>query len=87
MPNHRTPMSHEVTARLLELGFPADFAQIVGEELNTDFTAKMMLGYLRDANPRTMTEVADELLGILAFRDKCVQKQIQKKTAPWAEWL
>lgn len=47
--------------------------------MNTDFTARMMLGYLRDAQPKTMEEVADEMLGILALRDKCMQKQIQKK--------
>lgn len=47
--------------------------------MNTDFTARMMLGYLRDAQPKTMEEVADEMLGILELRDKCMQKQICRK--------
>lgn len=76
MPRNRTQLSLEVTAQLLRLGFPAAFARLVGEQLNTDFTARQMLGYLRDAHPRTMEEVADEMLGILALRDKLVERKI-----------
>ncbi|MCQ2452475.1 MAG: hypothetical protein MJ075_04995 [Oscillospiraceae bacterium] len=87
MSKHRSAMSLEITERLLELGFHGDFARIVGEELNTDFVAKMMLGYLRDARPSTMEEVADEMLGILEFRKRCVEKQIAKKQIHWENWL
>lgn len=75
----RTALSYEVSTRLAEMGFLPEFAYLVGTQMNTDFTARMMLGYLRDAQPKTMEEVADEMLGILALRDKCMQKQIQKK--------
>ena len=51
MPPKRTQLSLDVTARLLQMGFPAAFAQLVGEQLNTDFTARMMLGYLHAAQP------------------------------------
>ena len=44
--------------------------------MNTDFTARQMLGYLRDAHPLTMEEVADEMLGILSLRDKLVERKI-----------
>ncbi len=84
---HRTEMSFAVSEKLLSLGFDPEFAELVGEQMNTDFVARMMLGYLRDACPRTMEEVADEMLGILEFREKCVQKQIAKKTCAsfWSE--
>ena len=75
----RTAMSYAVSDRLEALGFPPDFAELIGEQMNTDFTARMMLGYLRDAEPRRMEDVADEMLGILEFRDRCMQKQIGKK--------
>lgn len=77
---HRTAQSYEVTTRLISMGFPAEFAELIGQQTNTDFTARQMLGYLRDADPHTMEEVADEMLGILEFRDRCQQKQILKKT-------
>lgn len=75
----RTAMSYEVSNCLTEMGFPTEFAYLVGSQMNTDFTARMMLGYLRDAQPKTMEEVADEMLGILELRDKCMQKQICRK--------
>lgn len=71
-------MSYQVTQRLKQMGFPPEFAEIIGQEMNTDFVARQMLGYLRDAKPTTMEEVADEMLGILEFRQKCVEKQIAK---------
>lgn len=43
--------------------------------MNTDFVARMMLGYLRDAKPTTMEEVADEMLGILELRERCIQRK------------
>lgn len=76
MPPKRTQLSLDVTAQLLQMGFPDAFARLVGEQLNTDFTAKQMLGYLRDAQPKTMEEVADEMLGILSLRDKLVERKI-----------
>lgn len=72
-------MGQEVSECLVRMGFPEAFAGLVGAQLNTPFTGRMMLGYLRDAQPRTMEEVADEMLGILELRDKCMKKQIEKR--------
>ncbi len=70
----RTASSYAVTQRLMQMDFPADFADLVGQELNTDFTAEWMLRYLDAAQPDSMELVADEMLEILAFRDRCIQK-------------
>lgn len=43
--------------------------------MNTDFVARMMLGYLRDGKPTTMEAVADEMLGILELRKRCIEKK------------
>lgn len=72
----RTRSSYAVTETLLQIGFPPDFAEIIGRELNTDFTAEWMLRYLAAARPNSCELVADEMLEILAFRDRCVQKHI-----------
>ena len=73
---HRTEMSLQVTQQLVSMGFPAAFAQLAGEQMNTDFTARQMLGYLRDARPRTMEAVADEMLGILEMRDRFIERKL-----------
>lgn len=73
---HRTEMSLQVTQQLVSMGFPVAFAQLVGEQMNTDFTARQMLGYLRDARPRTMEAVADEMLGILEMRDRFIGRKL-----------
>lgn len=70
---NRTPMSYEVTERLVQMGFQREFATLVGEQMNTDFVARMMLGYLRDGKPTTMEAVADEMLGILELRQRCIE--------------
>ena len=44
--------------------------------MNTEFTARQMLGYLRDARPRTMEAVADEMLGILEMRDRFIERKL-----------
>ena len=35
----------------------------------------MMLGYLQDGKPTTMEAVADEMLGILELRKRCIEKK------------
>lgn len=72
----RTASSYEVTAALIRMGFPPDFAELVGRELNTDFTAQWMLRYLSAAHPNSMELVADEMLEILAFREQYIQRKL-----------
>lgn len=74
MASNRSALSYEVTGRLVQMGFRREFATLVGEQMNTDFVARMMLGYLRDGKP-TMEAVADEMLGILELRKRCIEKK------------
>ena len=46
MASNRSALSYEVTERLVQMGFRREFATLVGEQMNTDFVARMMLGYL-----------------------------------------
>lgn len=75
MASNRSAPSYEVTERLIQMGFQREFATLVGEQMNTDFVARMMLGYLRDGKPTTMEAVADEMLGILELRKRCIEKK------------
>lgn len=77
MASNRSALSYEVTERLVQMGFQREFTTLVGEQMNTDFVARMMLGYLRDGKPTTMEAVADEMLGILELRKRCIEKKKQ----------
>ena len=49
----KSPQSIQLYNIMLRLGYPEEFADIVTKNLNTDFTATRMMGYLyRYSNPR-----------------------------------
>ena len=66
----------ELYKLLLERGYPKKFcAEIAYKNMNTDYTATRMLGYLyRMSNPR-LEDLVDEMLAILSDRDAIVQKK------------
>lgn len=67
--------SNELFRMLQEKGFPEDFCrEIAYKQMNTDYTATGMLGYLyRYTEPR-IEDVVDEMLAILSDRDMLVRK-------------
>ena len=73
MASERTDELYKV---LLDRGYPKEFcAEIVYKNMNTDYTATRMLGYLyRVSNPR-IEDLVDEMVVILSDRDELVQKK------------
>ena len=73
MASERTDELYKV---LLDRGYPKEFcAEIAYKNMNTDYTATRMLGYLyRVTNPR-IEDLVDEMLGILSDRDAIIQKK------------
>ena len=61
---------------LKEKGYPDDFCrEIAYKQMNTDYTATRMLGYLyRVSNPR-VEDLVDEMLAILSDRQQIIQKK------------
>ncbi len=61
---------------LKEKGYPEDFCrEIAYKQMNTDYTATRMLGYLyRITNP-SPEDVVDEMLAILSDRNAIIQKK------------
>ena len=57
-------------------GYPEDFCrEIANRQMNTDYTATRMLGYLyRISEPRP-EDVVDEMLAILSDRNAIIQKK------------
>ena len=87
----KSPQSIQLYNIMLRLGYPEEFADIVTKNLNTDFTATRMMGYLyRYSNPR-LEDVADEMLAILDDRNRIMEKkeleEINKKIAQFNDTM
>ena len=55
---------------MLREGYPADFAALVAREMNTDYLAQRMTGYVNRVGLIPPEEFADEMLSILEERDR-----------------
>ena len=68
--------TEELFQVLLSKGYPGELcAEIAYKNMNTDYTATRMLGYLyRVTNPQ-IEDLVDEMLAILSDRDAIIQKK------------
>ena len=71
----RTQKSMELYNTLLNRGFPQEFCEQISLNLNTDWTAQRMLGYLSHYRKLPMAEIVDEMLAILSDRNAIIQKK------------
>ena len=76
----RTAKSMELYDVMLKRGYPKEFCEQITLNLNTDWTATRMLGYLSHYNKLPMEEVADEMLAILSDRNRIMQKHEMEET-------
>lgn len=71
----RTEKSMELYRIMVKRGYPEVFCDEVTKNLNTDFTAARMIGYLTHYQKLPMEEIADEMLAILSDRNRIMQKK------------
>ena len=71
----RSPQSMELYKMLIARGYPESFSDLVTKNLNTDFTASRMIGYLYHYSDLPPEEIADEMLAILSDREAIVRKK------------
>lgn len=73
MASERTKELYKV---LLDRGYPKEFcAEIAFKNMNTDYTATRMLGYLYRVSDPRIENLVDEMLAILSERDAIIQKK------------
>lgn len=73
MASERTDELYKV---LLDRGYPKEFcAEIAYKNMNTDYTATRMLGYLYRVSDPRIEDLVDEMLTILSDRDAIIQKK------------
>lgn len=80
--------SIELYNYMVKRGYPESFSNVVTMNLNTDWTARRMMGYLRQYDILPLEEVADEMLAILSDRNRIMQKHdLEETNARWNDFL
>jgi len=84
----RSELSMKLYSLMMQRGYPEPFCDLITKNLNTDFTAKRMIGYLRYYNNPPMEEIVDEMLAIVSDRNRIMQKkELESVNASWNEFL
>ena len=84
----KSEKSVELYNMMLHRGYPEPFCDQVTKNLNTDWTAQRMIGYLSHYKKLRLEEVADEMLAILSDRNRIMQKkEMESSNAKWNEFL
>ena len=60
---------------MMERGYPENLCDLVTRNLNTDYTATRMIGYLSLYSDLPDVEVVDEMLAILSDRNELIKKK------------
>ena len=71
----KSEKSIELYNLLLRRGYPEPFCDEVTKNLNTDWTAQRLIGYLSHYQKLKMEDVADEVLAILSDRNRIMKKK------------
>lgn len=84
----KSEASKELYEVLLEQGYPEPFCDLITRNLNTDWTANRMLGYLSYYQGLPQEEIVDEMLSILSDRNRLIQKhELEETNARYNEFL
>lgn len=71
----RTEISMQLYQMMLDRGYPKNLCDLVTRNLNTDYTATRMIGYLSHYSNLPDVEVVDEMLAILSDRNAIIKKK------------
>ena len=71
----RTELSMQLYNIMVERGYPENLCELITRNLNTDYTAARMIGYLSHYSYLPDVEVVDEMLAILSDRNAIIKKK------------
>ena len=71
----RTELSMQLYHMLIERGYHEELCDVITRNLNTDFTAARMIGYLCQYSHLREGEVVDEMFSILSDRNAIIRKK------------
>lgn len=71
----RSEISMQLYQMMIERGYPENLCLLITRNLNTDYTATRMIGYLSHYSSLPDVEVVDEMLAILSDRNAMIRKK------------
>lgn len=84
----KSQKSIELYQMMLHRGYPEAFCDEVTKNLNTDWTANRMIGYLTHYKKLPLEQIADEMLAILSDRNRIMRKhQMEDANSKWNVFL
>lgn len=84
----KSKLSKQLYELMLQRGYDESFCDIITKNLNTDFTAQRMIGYLYHYEHPPVEEIADEMITILSDRNRIMQKkELGEVNARWNDFL
>lgn len=84
----RSEKSLKLYNMMIDRGYPEEFCMQISRNLNTDWTAQRMMGYLSHYKKLPLEEVVDEMLSILSDRNRIMQKkELEGINSKWNEFL
>ena len=75
----RNDAYEDLVAAVGAIGYPRDLADVLAGELRGEKSMRRMAAYLRAARPKSMEEIADELIAIVEQRDTWVKKKMTER--------
>ena len=86
--DERGRISQELVNIVVRMGYPKEFGIAIANNLRTEKTMSRMIGYLRNAKPRSAEEIADEMLAIMSDRERWIKKkEAEEANAKYNELL
>jgi hypothetical protein len=84
----KSKMSRMLYEMLLNEGYEERFCDLITQNLNTDFTATRMIGYLSHYSHPPQGEIVDEMLSILSDRNRIIEKKTAEGyNAKWNQMM
>lgn len=71
----RTELNMQLYHMLLQRGYHEELCDLITKNLNTDFTAARMIGYLCQYSYLPEEQLVDEMLAILSDREALIKKK------------
>ena len=69
----------ELVDAVVDLGYPEEFAEVLAHELGGEKSMRRMASYIRQAQPTSPEQIADEMLAIVSQRRTWVEKKMSER--------
>jgi len=76
----KSELSIELYEMMRKRGYPEPFCDEITKNLNTDWTARRMIGYLSHFQQLSLEDIADEMLAIISDRNRIMAKKEAEAT-------